>query len=470
VREDLGDHRVVLGGDPVALGDAGVDPDPGTGREGQQLDAAGSGCEPTLRVLGVEPHLDGVAGGGGRVLRWESLAGSDAQLPLDQIEPGGQLRHRMLDLEPGVDLEEGRETGRGLVEELDGAGTAVGGRAGQGRGCGPQVGVLLGGQGRGGRLLQDLLVAALQRAVARPGGPHRTLPVGEDLDLDVSRPGQHALQEHGLVPEGRTGLGARACERGLERVEIATHADAAASATGCRLDHQGDADALRMLAGCLEVIDGAVAPRRDGHPGAFGEQLGADLVAERTHRVPGGADEGDAELLASVGEVGVLGDEPPADPGGVDVGCLECARELVVVEVGGPGPRRLARTGSDADRVVGLPDEHGVPLRVGVQRDRAGSGPIGVAEGAHGVDQPHRRFASVDDGDALEHAGLLVRHGVRPVTRQRGVRPRAGAILDLTSTSASGPLAGGRATSGAFVVRCLTAFVGGCGLTGFEGG
>jgi hypothetical protein len=102
--------------------------------------------------------------------------------------------------------------------------------------------------------------------------------------------------------------------------------------------------------------------------------------------------------------------------------CPECPRELVVVEVGGPGPGGLTRTGSDADRLVGLADEHRVPLRVGVQRDRAGSGAVGVAERAHGVDQPHRRLATVDDGDALEHGGLL--RGAARDTAARGAAPR----------------------------------------------
>ena len=36
----------------------------------------------------------------------QRLAGGDAQLPLDQIEAGDHLGHRMLDLEPGIHLDE----------------------------------------------------------------------------------------------------------------------------------------------------------------------------------------------------------------------------------------------------------------------------------------------------------------------------------------------------------------------------
>jgi hypothetical protein len=48
-----------------------------------------------------------VAGRSGGCSPSEPLAGGDVQLPLDQVEPGGQLRDGVLDLEPGVDLEEG---------------------------------------------------------------------------------------------------------------------------------------------------------------------------------------------------------------------------------------------------------------------------------------------------------------------------------------------------------------------------
>ena len=62
VGDDLGDHRVEVGGDDVALADAGVDADAGADGQAQQGDAAGRGREVAVGVLGVEPGLDGVAG------------------------------------------------------------------------------------------------------------------------------------------------------------------------------------------------------------------------------------------------------------------------------------------------------------------------------------------------------------------------------------------------------------------------
>ena len=59
----------------------------------------------------------------------ESTAAGDEDLQLDQVQAGGDLGDRVLDLQPGVDLEERKDLLIGLVEELDGAGAAVSGRA-----------------------------------------------------------------------------------------------------------------------------------------------------------------------------------------------------------------------------------------------------------------------------------------------------------------------------------------------------
>ena len=61
-----------------------------------------------------------------------------------------------------------------------------------------------------------------------------------------------------------------------------------------------------------------------------------------------------------------------------------------------------AATGVEADGLVGLADEHRRSLGGGVQGDRAQVDAGGEPQLAHGVDQPHRRLAAVDDGDAAQ--------------------------------------------------------------------
>ena len=84
----------------------------------------GDGREVAVGVLGVEPGLDGVPGLG-RLLAVQPAAAGHVQLQPDQVDAGGDLGDRVLDLQPGVDLEEREQPVAGVVEELDGAGAAV---------------------------------------------------------------------------------------------------------------------------------------------------------------------------------------------------------------------------------------------------------------------------------------------------------------------------------------------------------
>ena len=134
---------------------------------------AGRRREALLGVLGVEPRLDGVP---------ELAAGHSpssrppvghVQLQLDEVEARRLLGHRVLDLQPGVDLEEREQLLVGLVEELDGARPDVaGGLHQRDRGL-AQRPVLLGGERRRAGLLEHLLVAPLHRAVADARRPDR---------------------------------------------------------------------------------------------------------------------------------------------------------------------------------------------------------------------------------------------------------------------------------------------------------
>ena len=137
VGDDLGDHRVVVRRHRVALLDAGVDAHAvHAARAGASVRSRPiEGRKPARRVLGVEPRLEGVAAAGDLLLaQRQRLAGGDAQLPLDQVQPGDRLGHRVLDLQPRVHLDE-VEAARLVEQELDRAGVLVaGGQRGAGGG------------------------------------------------------------------------------------------------------------------------------------------------------------------------------------------------------------------------------------------------------------------------------------------------------------------------------------------------
>ena len=96
-----------------------------------------------------------------------------------------------------------------------------------------------------GRLLDDLLVAALDRAVALAEVDDVAMAVGEDLDLDVARVGQIALEVDGRVGEELLALARGPLERRLELRLLERDAEALAAAAARRLDGDRVADVAR---------------------------------------------------------------------------------------------------------------------------------------------------------------------------------------------------------------------------------
>ena len=97
-------------------------------------------------------------------------------------------------------------------------------------------------EGRRGAFLPDLLVAALQRAVALAEMDGVALAVAEHLDLDVARTRQIFLQIDRIVAERGLGLGARGGERLGQSLRRLGDLHAAAAAAGRRLDQHREAD------------------------------------------------------------------------------------------------------------------------------------------------------------------------------------------------------------------------------------
>ena len=96
-----------MGADDAPLLHAGVDADARLRRQRQRDEPSRRGAKVGRRVLRIEPRLDGVAAEGDLLLpARQRLARRDAKLPFDEVEPGHRLRHRMLDLEPRIHLDE----------------------------------------------------------------------------------------------------------------------------------------------------------------------------------------------------------------------------------------------------------------------------------------------------------------------------------------------------------------------------
>ena len=141
----------------------------------------------------------------------EAISGrrGDADLLAHEVEAGDHLGHGMLDLEARVHLDEIELAV--LVEEFDGADAEIAElahRAGDDAPISARAAALRAGEGASS---QDLLVAALQRAVALAEMDDVAVAVGEHLDFDVARLLEIFLDVDGVVAERGLGFGAGGC-------------------------------------------------------------------------------------------------------------------------------------------------------------------------------------------------------------------------------------------------------------------
>ena len=217
---------------------------------------------------------------------------------------------------------------------------------------------------RRGRLLDQLLVAALHRAVALEQVDHVVVVVGEHLHLHVARVGQVALDVDGGVREELLALARGALERLLELVLRLGDAEALAAAAARGLD--GDRIADRVgdhLARVLDRLDRVGRARHDRHARLLHDLAGARLRAHGVDRARRRADEDDAGLLAGAREGGVLGEEAVARVDGLGARLLRHLDDLLHHQVALAGrargragtPRRRAGRAARRDRARSRP-------------------------------------------------------------------------------------------------------------------
>jgi hypothetical protein len=241
--DDLGEERVVVRADLGTRYDPGVDA--GGRRRSPFHEPTGRGSVADPGILGVDTGLERATVETGRTLdEGTDLAGSAQDHPLDEVDAGDRLGNGVLDLKSRVDLEERRLLAVGVIDELDCARRSVRDRASQSDGgfderCPNGV-----GQARSGGLLDHLLVAALQRAVAVAEGDDLAESVAEHLDLDVTGVVDIALEEDAGIGEVGGGERRDGRERGDEFVGAPAESHADAAAPGRALEHDRESDPL----------------------------------------------------------------------------------------------------------------------------------------------------------------------------------------------------------------------------------
>ena len=118
----------------------------------------------------------------------------------------------------------------------------------------------------GRRLLDELLVAPLDRALPLAEREHAAVRVAENLDLDV--PGRHqgALEVERAVAEGGFRLGARRGVGGVQLVGRRDEPHPLAAATRRRLEQHRVADLRRRRSSGIERLRSRRCPARAARP------------------------------------------------------------------------------------------------------------------------------------------------------------------------------------------------------------
>ena len=319
-RDDLGEHRVEATTDLAPKLDPGIDPDARTVGPAQRFDPPGGRQEAVVRVLGVETDLDGVPSRPcipSADAEW--LTGRDAQLVRDEVASRHEFRDRVLHLQTGVHLEEGRLAAV-VDEEFAGAGTHVVDRTGEHQRRVAQASPLLGIDAGRWRLLEQLLVSPLDRAVTFAELHAGPMGIEQDLDLDVASAFEEALEDEPVIAERAGSLTTGSGERVGESLGLAHRSHALAAATCRRLDQERVTDPgrgcrerlVRLI--CLVVAGECRDPERSRQP------TRGSLVTHRPDGVRRRADPADPGHRDALGEIGVFGQESETRVEGVRAG------------------------------------------------------------------------------------------------------------------------------------------------------
>ena len=285
-----------------------------------------------------------------------------ANLFAHQIDAKDRLGHRMFHLKAGVHFDEIELAI--LIEEFDRARADVvdiGHRVGTDL-TDPRA-FLFGDRGAGG-LFENLLVAALQRAVALAQMDRVALTIPKDLNLNVARGGEVFLDIDFVIAEVRLPLGPRGLE-GFFHVFGGLGDFHALAAAACRgLDDDRIADLFAQALGVFERCDATIRAGHARHAELFHRVLGGDLVTHDADVFGGGADEGQTVVFNHLHKACVFRQETVAGVNRFGPGDLTGCDDRGDREVG------LGRGGrADTDGFVGHAHMHRVAVGGGMHRD-----------------------------------------------------------------------------------------------------
>ena len=268
------------------------------------------------------------------------LARRDADLQVHQIESGGQLGDRMFHLQARVHFEE-VEVLLLIDQEFDGAGIGVIGRLRDFHGHFAHAAAHVGIDNRRGRLLENFLVAALDRtlALAQPDGI--AVLVGQDLHFDVAGIDDRLFDIDFAVAERTLRFALRRFERGTKFLASMHQPHAFAAAAGRGFQHHGVANALGHFFAFFGRSQAARGSRNERHAGFFHLLTGAGFRSHQFHGVWSGPDKLHARIGACLRELRVFREEAVSGMDGLGARAFGNVENLVHPKIGlgaGAGP------------------------------------------------------------------------------------------------------------------------------------
>src|SRR5215218_5112019 len=393
--DELGEEGVVGLGHDARPPQGGVHPDArpaGLLVEGHDARARG---EASPRVLGVHAHLDGVSPPRDVFLgERQRLTGGDADTGLHDVHACDLFGHGVLDLYPRVHLQE--EELVILHEELDSADVIVADGLRRVDRRPPHLLAHPGVYRRARALLDELLVPALDRAVPLPEVDGVTVPVAQDLYLDVPGRRKVSLQVHRTVAEVRLALAARPRVGGFRLSLVVGDGEALAPAARGRLHRNRVAVVCSELEDAIGGLYGLFGAGCDRDAGPHHDAPRLDLAPHRLYGLGVRADPDQSSVCDRPREGRALGQKPVPGMHRLRAAPLRYLDELLYLQVALGRGRR-----AEVVRLV---------CETGVQRLPVGVGVDGDACDAHlpeGSDDADGDLAPVSDQNLLEHPQVI---------------------------------------------------------------
>src|SRR5262245_32958601 len=150
---------------------------------------------------------------------------------------------------------------------------------------------------------------SLQRTIAFVQVNGMTVPIGKDLNLDVSRARDISFNQDPFIPERRLGFALSTFQRSIEIGMTVDPTHALAATAGNSLDEDRIPDLVGLLFEEFRFLPLTVIPGNDRDVGLLHESLGAVFQTHRTDGLGWRTDKDDAGVKTCLREIGILRQE-----------------------------------------------------------------------------------------------------------------------------------------------------------------